>query len=171
MQIIIVQSEIELAIQNYIKSQINLREGQNISVDLTATRGEAGFKAVIDITSNTVTTHPVADIQIVPLKQQGIVKHIDTPVELLNQPKTATEMRQALEAQYAAEEQAKVVTETKVEDTTTVEATATEATAEQAATAEAVEAIPEPIAETAKIRGIFGNLRKPVNIVTTPAGS
>ena len=171
MQIIIVQSEIELAIQNYIKSQINLRDGQSISVDLTATRGEAGFKAVIDITSNTVSNQPVADIQSAPLKQLGVVKHIDTPVGLLNQPKTATEMRQALEAQYEAEEQNEVVAETKVEGTTAVEATIAEAPAEQAATAEAVEAIPEPIADTTKIRGIFGNLRKPVNMVTTPAGS
>lgn len=50
MQIIIVQAEIEQAIRNHILSQINIREGMEIDIDLRATRGEAGFQATINIT-------------------------------------------------------------------------------------------------------------------------
>ena len=49
MQIIIVQSEIETAIRNHILSQINVNEGNEINIDLSATRGAEGFKATIDI--------------------------------------------------------------------------------------------------------------------------
>ena len=49
MQITIVQAEIEQAITDFIHRQINVREGMLIQIDLKATRGDAGFQAVIDI--------------------------------------------------------------------------------------------------------------------------
>lgn len=49
MLITIVQAEIELAIKNYINTQVNLKEGQEISIDLRATRGAEGATAIIDI--------------------------------------------------------------------------------------------------------------------------
>lgn len=52
MQIIIVQSEIETAIRNHILAQINVREGMQINIDLSATRGADGFRATIDIVPN-----------------------------------------------------------------------------------------------------------------------
>lgn len=67
MQITIAQSEIEVAITDYIKSIITVREGSNIAIDLKATRGDMGFQAVIDIThgtqqaSNNVVHEPVKE--------------------------------------------------------------------------------------------------------------
>ena len=52
MQITIAQAEIELAITDFITSQINIREGMRIDVDISATRGVNGFTAIIDIVSN-----------------------------------------------------------------------------------------------------------------------
>jgi hypothetical protein len=49
MQIIIVQSEIETAIRNLILSQLSVKEGMRIDIELSATRGADGFKATIDI--------------------------------------------------------------------------------------------------------------------------
>ena len=64
MQITIVQAEIEQAITDFIHRQINVREGMLIQIDLKATRGDAGFQAVIDIvdpntalTSTPIPTH------------------------------------------------------------------------------------------------------------------
>lgn len=51
MRITLIQAEIDLAIMNYINSQVNVKEGMTISVDLSATRGENGFTATIDIIS------------------------------------------------------------------------------------------------------------------------
>lgn len=56
MQIIIVQSEIEAAIRNYINSQLNVKDGMRIDIDLSATRGADGFKATIDIVPSTAPT-------------------------------------------------------------------------------------------------------------------
>ena len=49
MQITLNQDEIETAIKNYVNQQVNIREGQEITIDLKAGRGENGFSATIDI--------------------------------------------------------------------------------------------------------------------------
>lgn len=49
MQITINQNEIEKAIEARIRSQIMVREGFRIDIDLKATRGPEGYQAVIDI--------------------------------------------------------------------------------------------------------------------------
>ena len=49
MQITLVQHEIETAIKDFINKRIRVNEGQEIRVDLAATRGAEGFKATIDI--------------------------------------------------------------------------------------------------------------------------
>lgn len=59
MQIIIVQAEIETAIRNFVLSQLAVREGQRIDIALSATRGEDGFKATIDIVADTEPAAPV----------------------------------------------------------------------------------------------------------------
>lgn len=53
MQIIIVQSEIESAIRDFVKSQINISEGMEITISLKAGRGDDGYSATIDITPQT----------------------------------------------------------------------------------------------------------------------
>jgi hypothetical protein len=60
MQIIIVQSEIETAIRNLILSQLSVKEGMRIDIDLSATRGADGFKATIDIVPETAPSQPKA---------------------------------------------------------------------------------------------------------------
>lgn len=49
MQITLTQPEIETAIINFVKSQMTIADGQRISIDLRATRGEEGYTALIDI--------------------------------------------------------------------------------------------------------------------------
>ena len=49
MQIILVQAEIEKAIRNYVNSKVQVNEGQDIRIDLSASRGPEGFRATIDI--------------------------------------------------------------------------------------------------------------------------
>lgn len=49
MKIIIVQAEIEQAITQYILNQISINDDMDIKIELSATRGEAGFTATIDI--------------------------------------------------------------------------------------------------------------------------
>ena len=48
MQIILVQAEIETAIRNYVNSKVKVNEGQDIRIDLSASRGPEGFRANID---------------------------------------------------------------------------------------------------------------------------
>ena len=49
MQIILVQAEIEIAIRKYVNSKVKVNEGQDIRIDLSASRGPEGFRATIDI--------------------------------------------------------------------------------------------------------------------------
>lgn len=49
MQIILVQSEVEQALHDYISSRLTLAEGTTIKIDLSATRGADGIKATIDL--------------------------------------------------------------------------------------------------------------------------
>lgn len=53
MQITLIQSEIEQAITEYIHTQINVRAGMAIEIDLAATRGQQGFTASINIVPET----------------------------------------------------------------------------------------------------------------------
>jgi hypothetical protein len=49
MQITIPQREIEIAIKNYIMSQVSVNDDMDIDIQLRATRGEEGYQAIIDI--------------------------------------------------------------------------------------------------------------------------
>lgn len=49
MQVTIVESEIKEAIRMYLKNNIGLSEEKKINIDFTATRGNEGLKASIDI--------------------------------------------------------------------------------------------------------------------------
>ena len=114
MQITIVQSEIELAIKQYIHQQINVREGMEIEIDLKATRGEAGMQAIIDIVpASAKTAEPT------PL---NLVKKIAVAKE---EPKAAPEVPFETEAKDAPEAES-------AEDTKTDDAAGEEAPAEGA---------------------------------------
>ena len=49
MQIILIQAEIEVAIRNYVNSKVKIAAGQDIRIELSASRGPEGFRANIDI--------------------------------------------------------------------------------------------------------------------------
>ena len=55
MQIILVQAEIETAIRNYVNSKVKVNEGQDIRIDLSASRGPEGFRATIDLIDDDLT--------------------------------------------------------------------------------------------------------------------
>lgn len=59
MQIILVQAEIEKAIRNYVNSKVQVNEGQDIRIDLSASRGPEGFRATIDIVDVTTTASAI----------------------------------------------------------------------------------------------------------------
>ena len=54
MQITLNQNEIEGAIRDHVHGQVNIRESQELSIDLRAGRGEKGFTATIEIKPRTV---------------------------------------------------------------------------------------------------------------------
>lgn len=60
MQIILVQAEIEKAIRNYVNSKVQVNEGQDIRIDLSASRGPEGFRATIDIVDEDATAPKAA---------------------------------------------------------------------------------------------------------------
>lgn len=60
MQIILVQAEIEKAIRNYVNSKVQVNEGQDIRIDLSASRGPEGFRATIDIIDEDATAPKAA---------------------------------------------------------------------------------------------------------------
>lgn len=51
MQVIMKQSELEVALKAYIAHVVNIEEGSVVSIDLKATRGDDGWQAVIEITA------------------------------------------------------------------------------------------------------------------------
>lgn len=65
MRITIVESEIHDAIKAHILSQISVKEGSEITIDLRATRGAEGFMADIEITNGT----PAAVSKAAPVAQ------------------------------------------------------------------------------------------------------
>lgn len=52
LQITLNQTEIEIAIKNYIQKRMVFMEGTDIQIDMKASRGAEGFTAIIDVNSN-----------------------------------------------------------------------------------------------------------------------
>ena len=74
MQIILVQAEIEKAIRNYVNSKVQVNEGQDIRIDLSASRGPEGFRATIDIVDEDTTTTVNAILVPAPLPKAADLK-------------------------------------------------------------------------------------------------
>jgi hypothetical protein len=60
MQITLNQEEIEAAVKDYVHAQINVAEGQDISIDFTNGRGDKGLTASLDIVPARVADEPKA---------------------------------------------------------------------------------------------------------------
>lgn len=78
MQITLNQDEIMNALENYVRSQINLAENQKIDIDLKAGRGENGFSATLDIVP--------ADMPAATKAEPGVHVHKPKPVLIKDEP-------------------------------------------------------------------------------------
>lgn len=81
MQIILVQTEIEEAIRDYVNARLTVNDGQRIDIDLKATRGDAGYQAFVDIVANDA-----------PVK---VAAPAEAPVEETPAPKAAAKAKPA----------------------------------------------------------------------------
>lgn len=170
MQIQLVQTEIEQALRNYINGLINIKEGTQINIDLSAGRGADGFKATIDIVALADQAQTAVKAETKPADEKPVTKA---------DPKTEKRTAQQ-EAQVAAQTQASadVKPETKPEvkpetqtETGAVAGSATvagddtvveEPQQAEPVQAEAGEAQTEG-GEKAPRKSLFGGLTKPVN--------
>lgn len=124
MQIILVQAEIETAIRNYVNSKVKIQEGQDIRIDLSASRGPEGFRANIDI----------VDVDAAP-----VAAPTPAPAPKAASPKTGAENSDELVAAKAAKAEAdkKAAAEAKAKADKLAAAEAAEAQREAEAKAEA----------------------------------
>lgn len=157
-QITLIQTEIEQAIKAYVLGQLAIREGQEIEVDLRATRGESGATAVINITQAQAT----------PVQAPVVVAQAPAPVQAPKRVTTADlkrmqEEEAAQEAEAAAKAEAAAVIGTN-EDPAPVPAPApvSEAKPEPEPETRAAPVAANEEAPTAP-RKLFAGFTKPVN--------
>lgn len=166
MQIILIQSEIEQSIKDYISKRLTVAEGTDIQIDLSATRGAEGIKAIIDLVPATPVTHVLSvgsakktsatpklvnQADAPAAKEVAKAEHIKTPtVVVVSGPAVVAEVAPA------ASEMTQDESEVEEADQDTTEATQPQAETE----VEEVAAAPA----TPPVRSLFANLRKPVNV-------
>ena len=113
MRIILVQSEIEQAIKQFVLGQIQLKDGQDVTIDFKNTRGEDGATAEINVTAQGAATKPA------PLPAQTqMPKPVTTPAPaVVEASKPVTQASPAPVATPTATEQPVVVTPTNATPT------------------------------------------------------
>lgn len=181
MQITIVQAEMETAIRNHILSQIRVADGMEMSIKLVATRGDEGFKAIIDISpsetpasfgtlstavpmqSSTAAPAPVAALAPVTTAPAAPVLRpvsFATAPAAVPPPRTPAEVREMLAKEPEPEADESMSQENQAEEnsagTSGGETQAAEG-AQDSQNSEGTET-PRPAA-----RSLFKGLRKPVN--------
>lgn len=83
MQIILVQSEIEQALKDYVGARLVIAEGNEVTVELRATRGADGSTAIIDILPSGKKVIPVVAIP----EPEPVTKEVDDEEEDLPSPR------------------------------------------------------------------------------------
>ena len=173
MQIQLVQNEIEQALRRYVADLINIKEGTQINIDLSAGRGADGFKATIDLVLATAganvlppaSTNPAAvqeeKVKTEPKEEKkaakaDVQKAAQTQASAESKPEAQTQTGAATGSATVAGEE----TATETAQTATADATADVAQTEAAAT-EAQSGEGEQAAQPRK--SLFGGLTKPVN--------
>lgn len=170
MQIQLVQTEIEQALRNYINGLINIKEGTQINIDLSAGRGADGFKATIDIVALADQAQTAVKAETKPAEKE---KAKSEPVE----EKQASKAADTKAAQTQASADAKPETQTNTGAATGSATDAGNAEAAQPETAATETAKAEPVqAEAASEaqatdgeqaaqprKSLFGGLTKPTN--------
>lgn len=154
MQIILVQTEVEQALRNYVASRLTLAVGTTFSIDLAATRGANGITATIDLVEPGQTP-PVAAPA--PVGKLAGVKPETAPKAV-----EAVQTTQVASAAVATQEQATAPAADVVETAVTAAAPAAEET-ETATAAAPAEAAQTGEAAPAGTKSLFGNLGRPKN--------
>ena len=97
MQIILIQSEIEVAIRNYVNSKVKIAADQDIRIDLSASRGPEGFRANIDIVDALVPVEAYSPRAATTAAPKFVAIKVDEPTP------TPTPKEKAAPAQLEAE--------------------------------------------------------------------
>lgn len=149
MQIKLIQTEIEDAIRNYIQEQVTVKDGMEINIDLSATRGPEGFIANVEIVrAGTGSAQPAETAQPAPAATPA------TPV------RTPSAIRKA--APIPAKPAATAPVEAEINENAAAADVLDVAEEAPQPAAEATEAAPATPAPAAG-RSLFGGLSKPTN--------
>jgi hypothetical protein len=87
MKISIVQDEIEKAIKDYMGKFLRLEAGKGFKVDMTATRGQSGITADIEIVDAETKSQKEEESPIAPPSEPEEAKQEEAPEEKKEQPK------------------------------------------------------------------------------------
>jgi hypothetical protein len=152
MQIILVQTEVEQALRNYVASRLTLAVGTTFSIDLAATRGANGITATIDLVEPGQTppaaTAPAPAGKLAGVKPETAAKAPEVvSATQVAQAATATQEQSAAPVAAAVEAQATAEVEQAAESTTSAATTVADGQA----------------AEGATTKSLFGNLGRPKN--------
>ena len=140
MQIILIQAEIEVAIRNYVNSKVKIAAGQDIRIDLSASRGPEGFRANIDIVdaevpveaysprAATTAAPKTAAVETDAPKKKAAPAQLEAEVE---EPATPSTEKVAVD-EPSAQEQEVAQEQEQVQETANVEETTETSTTESA---------------------------------------
>ena len=166
MRIILVQAEIELALRNYVFSQINVAEGQDITIDFKNTRGEDGATADINITTAQATGGRTAAplVQTKTSAPKPSTASAAPAVEATVDTTTQEEKAPAQPASTSSEPEGENQKEEALPEEAAEEAAEETFEENQGET----EAVTKPVGEDAPTppKSLFANLAKPVNAKT-----
>jgi hypothetical protein len=179
MQIIIIQSEIEQAIRDYVNARLKVADGNEIIIDLAATRGDKGFTATIDIVAQSGQAAPAPTPAPAPAPAADPAPKKETKAESIQTASTASvKLVPKAEVVSQGKEEAPVdgMTDTSAPTNTTSDTKAAGEPAPAAADAapSSTEAPYKPAegsqaaeinaaAPAAPARSLFAGLKKPVN--------
>lgn len=155
MQITLVQFEIEQAITNYILEQVTVKEGMQIKIDLSATRGAEGFKATIDIVPQDFVGSGVSGGTEEAASQPKVNARVEPKEETRSAPKASAAVSKP---EPKVETKAVAQPEPEVEEAAAVEDTPFKGDEAEAAEEEQAEAPKET-----KPASLFAGLTRPRN--------
>lgn len=157
MQIILVQSEVEEALRSYIAARLTLAEGTAIKIALSATRGDDGIKATIDLVEPG-TQQVVAAAAPAPATKPAATVVVK---ETAQQPNTALDSAKATLAAATSGKQPEQAQEQAADASTT--GAPAEAGAAANASADVAQAEPQAAEGGAQTKSLFSGLTRPKN--------
>lgn len=153
MQIILVQTEVEQALRNYVASRLTLAEGTTFSIDLAATRGVNGITATIDLVEpGQSTAAPAGSIP----RAQSTKPAAAPAVETAKKPASEVQADPATQASAAQENAA------TAQETGSAGQEAETGPLADGQVAGAAEAVAEEV-PAEKPKSLFGGLQRPKN--------